>query len=184
MFAPALLPAPLMSRAGRARKPSSEGWGRPALKNFCLGESAPKVGRRCTHYWWMASAFAAKSLILEHYPLTKWAETSTKPASSSTKPAILSTTCFSVFGLFSLSFSFVNKEEEEEKAIHQKRRSIHQSLPLPIFSSTSCTSLLSHLVDGGGLKTSFIQWLAMRSTKIHQSTSVLPPLFFWSIYDR
>jgi len=171
----ALLPAPLMSRAARSRKPSSEGEARPAPKNFCLGESAPKVGGRCTQYWWMADAFAAKSLILEHYLLTKWGKTSTKPAFSSTKPAFSSTTGFPVFGLFSLSFSFVNKEEEEEKAIHQKRHSIHQSLRLPIFSSTSCTSLLSHLVDCGGLKTSFIQMLAMRSTNIHQSTSVLPP---------
>jgi len=122
----------------------------------------------------MAGAFAAKSLIMEHYALTKWGETSTKTAVSSTKPDISSTTVFPVFGLFSLSFSFVNNEEEEEKAIHQKRCPIHQFGGLPIFSSTSCTSLLAHLVDCGGWKSSYFQRLARRSTNIHQSARVLP----------
>jgi len=74
----------------------------------------------------MAGGFARKSLILEQKCLTKSGETSTKPAPPSTKPAFSSTKRFWLFGLFSLSFSFVNKEEEEEKAIHQKGRSIHQ----------------------------------------------------------
>lgn len=122
MLASRRLPAPLMSSAGPGCKPAFEGQGPGGSIFFCPGSGFPKVGGRCTHFWWIWWLCAAKSLILEQKCITKWSETSTKQAFSSTKPVFSSTTLFFGFSSLSLSFSFVNKEEEEEKASTKEGR--------------------------------------------------------------
>lgn len=115
MLAMSVLPVPLISIAGRAGEPLFEGMGPGGLLFFLPGRNSPKVGGRCTLFWWIGWVVDAKSLIVEQKFLTKWGETSTKSVFSSTKSVFSSTTAFFGFTpLFSL-FSLCKQEEEEEE---------------------------------------------------------------------
>ncbi len=116
MLASRRLPAPLMSRAGRGREPSFEGTGAGRTLFFCPGAGFPKVGGRCTHFWWIWWLFAAKSLILEQKCLTKWVDSSTISALSSTISVFCSTTAFSGFTpSFSLFFFYKQRRRRERR---------------------------------------------------------------------
>lgn len=109
-----ILPAPLMNRARRAGlNPFFEGMGRGGDSFFCPVGQRPKVGGECARNWWISALFHAKSLIFERYSITN-------SVLSSIKLPVLSTNCpffpravFSAPDPLSLSFSFVNKEEEK-----------------------------------------------------------------------
>ena len=125
------LPAPLVSGARRGGEPPFEDTGRSRSKKFCPAGNRPKFWGRCTHYWWIAGGFVAKSLIVEQYLLTNWAFSSTKPALPSTKPAFSSTSVFLAFWPISSSFSFVYKEKRDIEASTKEGR-----------QSTSCVRCL------------------------------------------
>lgn len=110
------LPAPLMSRARPGPKPSNEGQGQPGSKKFCPGLVFPKVGGRCTHYWWMRGAKCAKSLIVDSYSITSWVHSSTICGFASTNTVFCSTSLFLPFSASFSFFSFVYKEKREIKA--------------------------------------------------------------------
>lgn len=105
-----------MSRAGRAPKPSLEGGGRSARKNFLPGRNRKKVGMQCTVFWWIRGLSDAKSLIVDSYSLTKWLWKSTKYLISSTKCLFSSSGCFAVFGPSFSFFPLIIKEKEKKEA--------------------------------------------------------------------
>lgn len=139
MLASRRLPAPLMSRAGRAGEPSIEEQGRGRLQFFLPIRRISKVGGRCTHFWWICGFVDAKYLIVEKCCLTKCRFKSIKLPVLSIKSAFCSTGHFSGFALY-LSLFFFCKQREEERERHPSKRACNPS-------NRSAAYFLVHQID-------------------------------------
>lgn len=133
------LPAPLMSRAGRAGEPFIEEQGRGRLQFFLPSRRISKVGRRCTLFWWIGRVVDAKCLIVEKCSITKYQFQSIKLPVLSIKSAFCSTDLFSGFPLF-LSLFFFCKQREEERERNPPKRAWNPS-------NRSAAYFLVHQID-------------------------------------
>lgn len=133
------LPAPLMSRAGRAGEPSIEEPGRGRLQFFLPSLRISKVGGRCTHFWWICMFVDAKCLIVEKCSLTKYRVKSIKSPVLSIKSGFCSTGMFSGFAL-SFSLFFFCKQREEERERHPSKEALNPS-------NRSAAYFLVHQID-------------------------------------